>query len=91
MYIYDMHVYIYIYVSMCKWYFYRYLSIFYISHNKYFDENAMYIKSLKSFSVPDVGSSVIPVSSVVSVVFSLTVMVSEDTVGNKVEICIHKC
>ena len=51
----------------------------------------MYIKSLDSFSLPDVGSSVIPVSSVVSVVFSLTVMVSEDTVGNKVEICIHKC
>ena len=64
---------------------------FYISHNGYFHTNGMYIKSLNSFSLPDVASSVIPVSSVVSVVFFLTVMVSEDTAGNKVEICIDKC
>ena len=43
----------------------------------------MHIKPLNRFSVPDIGSSVIPVSSVVSVGFSLTVMVSEDTVGKK--------
>ena len=51
----------------------------------------MYIKFLHSFSLPDVASSVIPVSCVVSVVFSLIVMVGEDTAGNKVEICIDKC
>ena len=32
-----------------------------------------------AFSLPDVSSSVIPVSSVVSVVFSVTLMVGEDT------------
>ena len=51
----------------------------------------MYIKFFNSFSLPDVASSVIPVSSVVSVVFCLTVMVGGDTAGNKVEICIDKC
>ena len=69
----------------------RYLSIFYISCNGYFHTNAIYIRFLHSFSLPDVASSVIPVSCVVSVVFSLTVIVGEDTAGSKVEICIDRC
>ena len=48
-------------------------------------------KSLNSFSLPDVSSSVIPVSSVVLVVFSVSVMVGEDTTSNKLEICIDRC
>ena len=66
-------------------------SILYISHNGYVHINALYIKFLNNFSLSDVASSVIPLSNVVSVVFSVTVIVSEDTAGNKVEICIDRC
>ena len=64
-----------------------YFSICYISYNWYFHTNTLYIKFLNSFSPPDVSSSIMPVSSVVSVVFSLTVMVGEDTTSNTLEIC----
>ena len=89
-----MYAYIYIYVSMWEWYFFKYLqhifSICYISHNWYFCTNALYIKFLNSFSLPDVSSSIMPVYSVVSVVFSVTVMVGDDTTSNKLEICIDR-
>ena len=68
-----------------------YLSISYLSHNGYFHTNALYIKFLNNLSLPDVASSVIPLSNVISVVFSVTVIVGEDTAGNKVEICIDRC
>ena len=56
----------------------------------YFHTNALYIMFLTSFSLPDVSSSIITVSSVVSVVFSVTVMVGDDTTSNKLEICIDR-
>ena len=64
---------------------------FYISHNGYVHTNASYIKFLNNFCLPDVASSVTPLSNVISVVFSVTVIVGEDTTGNKVEICIDRC
>ena len=70
---------------------FTYLSIFYISHNGYFHTNALYITFLNNFSLPDVASSVIPLSNVVSIVFSVTVIVGEDTTGKKVDICIDRC
>ena len=65
--------------------------MFYISQNGYVHTNALYIKFLNNFSLPDVASSVIPLSNVISVVFSVTVIIGEDTAGNKVEICIDRC
>ena len=94
--VYLLHVCIYVYIC----YYVRmiflkisftYLSIFYISHNGYFHTNALYIKFLINFSLPDVASSVIPLSNVVSIVFSVTVIVGEDTTGKKVDICIDRC
>ena len=65
-----MDISIYIYVSMWIWYFYKCLQdiflICYVSHTWYFYTHALYIKFLNSFSLPDVLSSVISVSSVVS-------------------------
>ena len=61
-------------------------SVFYIFHSGYFHTNTLYIKFLNGFSLPDVSSSVIPVSSVVSVVFSVTVTVGEDATSNTLEI-----
>ena len=94
MYIYDMYAYIYIQVCMWTQYFYKYLqhifSNFYIFYYGYFHTYALYIKFLNGFSLPDVSSSVIPVSHVVSVVFSVTVMVGDDTTSNKWEICIGR-
>ena len=70
---------------------FTYLSIIYISYNGYFHTNALYIKFLNNFSLPDVASSVIPLSNVISIVLSVTVIVGEDTIGKKVEICIDRC
>ena len=56
---------------------------FYISHNGYFHTNELYIKFSNNFSLPDVASSVIPLSNVTSVVFSVTIIIDEDTTGNK--------
>ena len=67
-----------------------YFLICYTSHNSYFYTNALYIKFLNSFFLPDVSSSIMPVSSVVSVVFSITVVVGDDTTSNKLEICIDR-
>ena len=64
------------------------LSIFYISHDEYFHTNELHIKFFNNISLPDVASSVIPLSNITSVPFSVCVIVSEDAEGNKVDICI---
>ena len=52
-----------------------YFSIYYISHTWYLYTNALYIKFLNSFFVPDVLSATLLVSDAASVVFSSSVMV----------------
>ena len=56
-----------------------------------FSHKSIVYKVLNGFSLPDVSSSVIPVSSVVWVVFSVTLIRGEDTTSNKLEICIDRC
>ena len=57
---------------------------FVISHNGYFHTNAMYIKFLNSFSLPDVASAIIALLHIISLV-SLRVTVGEDNEPNNVE------
>ena len=57
-----------------------------MSHDGYFHTNALYIKFFNNFSLPNVASSFISLSNVISVVFSVSVIVCEDAEGNKVEI-----
>ena len=64
---------------------------FYISHDGYFQTNALYIKFFNNFSLLDVAFSFIPLSNIRSVPFSFCVIVGEDAEGNKVEICIDRC
>ena len=64
---------------------------FYIFHHGYSHTNALYIKFLNGFCLPDVSSSVITVSSVVWAVFSVTLILGEDTTSNKLDICIDRC
>ena len=64
---------------------------FYICHDGYFHTNALYLKFFNNFSLLDVASSFIPLSNVISVVFSVSVIVSEVAEGNKVDICIDRC
>ena len=64
-------------------------NLLHISHLIFYT-NALYIKFLNSFSLPDVSSTIMLVSSVVSVVFSVTVMVGVDTTSNTLEICIDR-
>ena len=68
-----------------------FIDIFHISHNRYFHTNPLHLKFLNNFSLPDVASSVILLSNVIPIMFSVTVIVSEDTTGKKVEICIDRC
>ena len=61
------------------------MSIFLICQDGYFHTNAFYIKFFNKFSLPDVTSAVIPLLHMISLVFCVVIVVSEDDEPHKVE------